>query len=95
MKSHALVTTAAARRYMGQMCKHFGHKLPVELTDSHGTIAFPIGTCLMEAGPEGLRLSAEAADEPSLSRLQEVIASHLVRFAFRETPAIVWAPIAA
>lgn len=90
MKSQTLVVTSSARRYLGQMCKHFGHRLAVEQSGDHATIAFPMGTCTLEAGADSLRLSAQAEDGESLARLQEVAASHLVRFAFRETLAITW-----
>lgn len=39
--SEARVPTTAARRYLGQLCKHFEHKLPVALAEHHGRIDFP------------------------------------------------------
>ncbi|MFO1070632.1 MAG: DUF2218 domain-containing protein [Geminicoccaceae bacterium] len=86
----AEVATAHAARYLAQLCKHFAHKVPAEFADGRGRIAFPIGTCELTAGPERLTLSVAAADADQLARLQEVVARHLERFAFREPLAIAW-----
>lgn len=91
MTSEARVATAVPRRYLGQLCKHFQHKLPVTLEERHGRIEFPAGTCEMNAPDEAtLTLHVSAADEAALTRLEDVVARHLVRFAFREEPEIHW-----
>lgn len=94
LTAQALVETASARRYMGQLCKHFAHKLPVELNETDGRIEFAMGTCSASAEEGHLRLTAQAADEESLTTLKDIIDRHLVRFAFRETLVITWAPVA-
>ena len=43
MKSSATVPTAHAGRYMVQLCKHFGHKIPAEWNDHEGKITFEMG----------------------------------------------------
>ena len=91
--STATVATAHAQRYMVQLCKHFGHKVTAEFDDQGGRIAFPMGETRLAVGPEGLALSAEANTPEELVRLEEVIASHLKRFAFREPDlAVDWRP---
>jgi hypothetical protein len=89
MRSVAIVETAHAARYMGQLVKHFGHKIPTELTATTGRIEFPFGVCTAQAG-EALTLTCEAPAD-TLEQLQGVIERHLVRFAFRENElAVVW-----
>jgi hypothetical protein len=90
--SIAHVQTELPRRYLGQLCKHFEHKLPVTLEEARGHIAFSFGTCTLTTTDGTLVLQAEAADPESLARTEDVVARHLLRFAFRAPPEIVWLP---
>ena len=91
LHSDARVRTGTPRRYLGQLCKHFEHRLPVTFEERRGRIEFPAGSCEAEApDDETLSLRVSAASEEDLSQLQDVIARHLLRFAFRETPEISW-----
>jgi hypothetical protein len=92
LSSEARVPAAVPRRYMAQLCKHFGHKLPVTFDERHGRIEFATGRCELdaEAASEILVMRVIAGDEPDLARLEDVIARHLVRFAFREKPEVRW-----
>ena len=93
--SEARVPTASARRYMGQMCSHFGHRRPVTLDGDTGRIGFEGGDCVMRAEPDGLLLRIEAEDDASRERLEGVAARHLERFMFREPPTVEWRATAA
>jgi hypothetical protein len=86
----ARVSTTVPRRYMGQLCKHFEHKLPIMLAEDSGRIEFPMGVCTLAAEEGTLVLRAAAEDAAALERLEDVVARHLLRFAFREPPEIVW-----
>jgi len=88
--SVARIPTKAALRYLGQLCKHFGHKVPASLEGDHGWIAFDFGRCHLAASDDELSLHNQATTPEALQRLENVIASHLERFAFRETLAIAW-----
>ncbi len=88
--SEARVETALAQRYLTQLCKHFEHRFAVSQGGGAGNIAFPFGTCRLEAAPDLLILRAEVRDPALLEQLESVVARHLERFAFRDTPAIVW-----
>ncbi len=88
--SEARVLTEAPSRYLGQLCKHFAHKLPVTLAGTTGSIAFGMGTCRLAVDGEALVLRVTAADAAALAQTQDVVARHLLRFAFRAPPAIVW-----
>lgn len=91
-RSEARVAVATPRRYLGQLCKHFAHKIPASFDDAGGRIDFPFGTCLLTAEEEAgvLVLRAEAADEEARVKLEGVVARHLERFAFREALVIGW-----
>lgn len=83
--SHATIATASASRYLQQLCKHWSHKFAVEFTPEHGTIPFDASrVCTLDASPDSLVLRIEAADDPTLERMQGVVVDHLKRFAFRE-----------
>lgn len=86
----ARVFTVHASRYLQQLCKHFAHKIPAEFDEANGHLAFPIGECRLLAGAGRLDLFLAAADDDAMHQLEDVVARHLVRFAFREDLAIVW-----
>jgi hypothetical protein len=90
MSSSARVQTGSARRYMVQLCRHFAHKLPASFDDDSGSLEFPFGVCAMKAGPRILQLTVEAAGGEDLGRMEQVVARHLERFAFREPLDIAW-----
>lgn len=91
LHSEARVALSAPRRYLGQLCKHFAHKLPAQCEERTGRIEFPFGLCELEApGEDMLILRVSAAEEEALARLEGVVGRHLERFAFREPPEIRW-----
>jgi hypothetical protein len=91
LRSQAHVPTPLADRYIAQLCKHFGHKIPASHSETDGRIEFPFGLCTLLARDEELVLVAEAADEASLARVEDVCGSHLERFMWREQPVVSWA----
>ncbi len=92
--SEARVPMETPQRYLTQLCKHFAHRLPVTFGEGAACIAFPSGNCALKAEPDSLvmRVASDAAD--AVPQLEEVVARHLLRFAFRDPPSIVWAPVA-
>lgn len=90
--STATVQTTNASRYLQQLCKHFGHKVPVEFTPEAGTVTLPFGTCTLAATADQLTLTNEGQD---LSRMEQFIGDHLLRFAFRENLTLAWQRAAA
>ncbi|WP_371823151.1 DUF2218 domain-containing protein [Microvirga sp. HBU67558] len=78
--------TANGARYLQQLCKHWSHKLDVQLSENEGTVRFPAAVATMKADPEALMVSVEAQDGETLERMKGVVASHLDRFAFKEAP---------
>jgi len=90
--SAAKLETASAGRYLGQFCKHFAHRVPVNLAASGnaGIVTFDGGICTLRADDTALALRLDAATTEDAERLQGVIERHLARFAFREAPSLVW-----
>lgn len=84
MQSLASVSTVNAGRYLSQLCKHWSHKFVVAFDKTSGRIDLPAGVCLLTAGPGKLGLVLEAANDEGLTRLEDVVARHINRFAFRE-----------
>jgi hypothetical protein len=88
--SSADVATANASRFLQQLCKHFQHKRPVTFDAQTGHIVFSSGECRLEAGESALKIALAAPDAEHLLQLRDVVARHLLRFAFREEMQIAW-----
>ncbi len=82
----ASVPTASAAKYLQQLCKHWSHKLEVDLSDRKGVVKFPAAVVQLEAGEDALLVTIEGEESETVERMKGVVASHLDRFAFREAP---------
>jgi hypothetical protein len=85
----ARVATTHASRYLQQLCKHWSHKYPVEFTPHDGRIEMSAAVLILDADPQGLGLRITAAPD-DLERMEQVVARHLQRFAFKEDLAFDW-----
>ena len=92
VRSSAEVKTPKAAGYLAQLCKHFAHKLPASHEGNAGRISFARGECRLTAAGDMLTLTVETGDPAALEPLQDVVARHLLRFAFREELAVEWRP---
>jgi hypothetical protein len=90
LSSIARVPTDKAARYMGQLCKHFAHRIPASFDADSGRIEFSIGICELAAVKDALVLHVTAANEAELGEMEDVVARHLVRFAFRDELVVNW-----
>jgi uncharacterized protein len=81
----ASVPTANAAKYMQQLCKHWSHRLEVDLSEQKGVVKFPTAVATFDAGADALEVTIEG-EEGEIERMKGVVASHLDRFAFREAP---------
>ncbi len=94
--ARASVPTETPGRYIAQLCKHFAHKIPAESDApgseaTRGRIEFPdAGVCTLRAEPASLEMELTARDRETLQRLEDVVARHLARFAWREPPTVRW-----
>ncbi|QPC93341.1 DUF2218 domain-containing protein [Mesorhizobium sp. INR15] len=89
--SRADVATEHASRYLQQLCKHWAHKFPVEFDPNHGVIDLSMGRTVMDADAATLHITVTTEDAGSIGRLEEVVADHIKRFAFREELTFNWA----
>jgi len=86
----AEVKSEKAATYLVQLCKHFAHKIPTDYDEARGCVDFQPGLCVMHTSGNMLILECQADSEPALQRVTQVIADHLVRFAWKENLAISW-----
>ncbi|MDF3415093.1 DUF2218 domain-containing protein [Sulfitobacter sp. M57] len=76
--------TPNAAKYLGQLCKHFGHKIEVEYTETEGTAHFIFGPAHFRADDTTLTVQFDLLHDAATDSAKGVIDSHLERFAFRE-----------
>ena len=89
-KSHAVVQTKFASKYLQQLCKHFSHKVTVDFNPETARVDFPFGLCFMLADETNLNFYVQSSASDSLMRARAVIDDHLLRFGFREDLVIEW-----
>ena len=82
----ASVPTVHGAKYMRQLCKHWSHKLEVDLSEQRDVVKFPAAAATFEPGADALRVTIEGEEGQAVERMKGVVASHLDRFAFREAP---------
>ena len=76
---------------IGDEQAHGDVRVRVEWSEAHGIVNFsPWGQCTMQATPNTLALRAEAPDQESLRRVQDLIAEHLARFGSRDQLKVSW-----
>ena len=85
-KAIAVVPTENGWKYLQQLCKHWSHKLDVELGEKSGIVRFSEAVATMSSDDQALRVEIKAASDDVLERMKGVVSSHLDRFAFREAP---------
>jgi hypothetical protein len=82
----ARVPTTSGSRYLQQLCKHWAHKFETEFDASAGRVNLPMGRATMTAEPDALVVTLTVEDADTVETMQDVVAKHLDRFAFREAP---------
>lgn len=90
MNATSSFETARASRYLTALVHHFGRKVEAACDGDTGWVQFPFGRCDLIAAKNRLELSATAEDDKGLRRVENIVTSHLERFAFRENPELVW-----
>ncbi|MBA1279225.1 MULTISPECIES: DUF2218 domain-containing protein [Pseudomonadaceae] len=86
----ATVATEKPSRLINRLCKHWGHKFPVQHDEQQGEIELPIGNCRLQVAEGGLQVVVEAEDSEQLQKLQQVVADHLERMATGEALSFTW-----
>lgn len=80
------VKTDKAGKYLVQLCKHFAHKVEVDLREASADVAFPMGPCTITATEDELIFEGQAESDIGLEKMKGVIIIHLDKFAWREVP---------
>ena len=89
--SQAGVPTANASRYLQQLCKHWSHKFETQFDERAGTISFDADRRVaLTADDAMLTMRLTTPDAETNVRMQNVVAEHLKRFAFREELVVDW-----
>ncbi|MBC8129628.1 MAG: DUF2218 domain-containing protein [Rhizobiaceae bacterium] len=88
--STSTLETANGSRYLQQLCKHWSHKFTVDFDSKQGTIELPTGVCMLDAAPSQLVIKVDAQEATNLGKLEEVVADHIKRFAFKEDLSFHW-----
>jgi hypothetical protein len=91
--SIAAVPTEASDRYAKQLLAHLGRKNPVEPVEGSpdaGRLVFAYGRGTVRPEADRLLLEADAPDEESLTRVQDVLGRHLERFGARRDLTVHW-----
>ena len=58
----ASVPTANAAKYVQQLCKHWSHRLEVDLSDRKGVVKFPTAVATLDAGEDALLVTIEGGE---------------------------------
>ena len=80
------VKTDKAAKYLVQLCKHFAHKVEVDLSDTKGDVAFPMGPCTITAEDSALVFAGQSHKPEGIEAMKGIIVVHLDKFAWREFP---------
>ena len=86
-RSTATIATEHASRYLQQLSKHWSHKLAVEFDPYQSAIDFGDGR---KVDLKATDIKVTSPDESKLPQLEEVVAVHIKRFAFREELDFAW-----
>lgn len=89
-KTTAIVPTTHASRYLQQLCKHWAHKFEVDFTPEIGRINLGENRIVSLKASEHDLTTTIDTPESSIAQMEEVVASHIVRFAFREELVFNW-----
>lgn len=76
--------TDHAQKYLLQMCKHFAHKIDVDLEEASAVMHFSMGKAFAEATDDALLVRFELDSSEHREMAHDVIDRHMERFAFRE-----------
>lgn len=87
-RTTAVIATENGWKYIQQLCRHWAHKLQVDLDEEaqRGVVTFDHAVATMQADTSSLKVFIDSHDEAELDTYKSVVANHLDRFAFREAP---------
>jgi hypothetical protein len=90
--SYATVRTGRPERYIKQLVSHLGHRISTDLADDGtGTVVMDGGRCTLTPADGSIEMAALADDDETLSRLEDVVGRHLIRFGGEGELEVTWA----
>jgi hypothetical protein len=90
LTARADVPTETPDRYAKQLVSHLGRRLEFATEGGTSTARIGEGTGRVVVGDGVLTLLAEAPDADGLTRVQDVLGSHLERFGQRNELVVTW-----
>ena len=78
--ANSRIKTVNANRYLNRLCKHFKHKVTVNLEASRGYIDFSIGVCEINVDDTLLIFYCGSDNKDDLNDIIETIDRHLKQF---------------
>lgn len=95
MRSSGIFQSRNARDHLLRLAKHFSHKVEVHHDLESARIHFSCGRVLIAAEDARLRFEILSPSVEARRETENVVESHLQRFAFREAPvSIAWTRVA-
>ena len=62
----------------------------IESSETHATLQFDLGRCIVHAGSAALTLRVEANDTAALRRIEQLVAADIERFGRRDQVTVLW-----
>jgi hypothetical protein len=90
VSSRADVATATPDRFAKQLVSHLGHRVTFTADGAGSTAEIGGGVGTVLVGDGVLTLLAQAPDDDSLARVQDVLGRHLERFGQRHELVVTW-----
>lgn len=75
------IATREPARIMTRLCKHWGHKFPVDLQPDHARVELSLGEVRFEVRPDGLHVQLQGKKDTDMLRFEQVLAEHAQRMA--------------
>lgn len=90
-EANIVIATPHAAKYAAQLLKHWSHRNPdIAAGPQWTSMTFGATTYIVELRADALVARITAADDAALGAAKGAFQEHIDRFAFRETPALVW-----
>ena len=90
MQTQSIVKTQFGQSYMKRLCRHWGHKVSVELNENDALIQLPFGPCRILVDDTTMTLEIDVSSEWPVERAERMVGSHLVRMANKDDPEVIW-----
>src|SRR5699024_12583919 len=73
------VTLTNPSMQLVRLCKHMGHKIPIEHDEDKAKFTFEFGLCQLLAEGNTLTMYCQTGSQDDLEKMQDIMARHLER----------------